>query len=412
MADAERSSIEIKILLKNLDPTKSSIKHKDRLRRLNKFRNYVTAKPPPEFYDDDYPLLLLGSESPMAMEDEELENMNLVGLLRAAGCPSTDHKDSLKRSARPTISLLRYLCLDFGRDAPSLGGKNASAGMLFGELNGFASALCALNVPQLRTLRFDIHVGRGSDGDMGFVASSRGGSKDDACHLLALILTRHTDTDHETPKPLKVQDFLPEANSQAEFKSWLEENASPDVRRAIKENIAAASSSGGKDHARGGGGGRAANATSAAGAVGKGGGGRDRNPFDDDDDVDKDFLEVFGKKSSPGPPSQAKTVKALGGELGGGMLGTFMPGDKPTRWSETQMASETERASGAIFIEEEVGTLHDIFQPMPTTLVLLVFFCTNFSFRTHHTQHCHRIERKGHGRAPEGRGRKETSPWT
>ena len=68
---------------------------------------YVTAKPPPEFYDDDYPLLLLGSESPTAMEDEDLENMNLVGLLRAAGCPSTDHKDSLKRSARPTISLLR-----------------------------------------------------------------------------------------------------------------------------------------------------------------------------------------------------------------------------------------------------------------------------------------------------------------
>jgi len=51
---ADRSSIEIKVLLKNLDPTKTNLKHKDRLRRLNKFRNYVTTKPSPEFYDDDY----------------------------------------------------------------------------------------------------------------------------------------------------------------------------------------------------------------------------------------------------------------------------------------------------------------------------------------------------------------------
>jgi len=152
--DADRTSIEIKVLLKNLDPTKTSIKHKDRLRRLNKFRNFVTARPPPEFYDDDYGLLLLGSESPAAMEDEDLANMTLYGLLHAAGCPSTDHKDSLKRSARPAISLLRYLCLEF--DKPNTAN---SKNLFLGELNGFGQALCALNVPQLRTLRLDIHIG-------------------------------------------------------------------------------------------------------------------------------------------------------------------------------------------------------------------------------------------------------------
>ena len=47
------------------------------------------------------------------MDDDDLANVNLYRLIRAAGCPSTDHKDSLKRSARPAISLLRYLCLKY-----------------------------------------------------------------------------------------------------------------------------------------------------------------------------------------------------------------------------------------------------------------------------------------------------------
>ncbi|KAL7541186.1 hypothetical protein ACHAXR_012938 [Thalassiosira sp. AJA248-18] len=322
--DADRSSIEIKVLLKNLDPTKPSIKHKDRLRRLNKFRNYVTAKPSPEIYDDDYSLLLLGSESPTAMEDEDLSHMTLVGLLRAAGSPSTDHKDSLKRSARPTISLLRYLCLEFEASSSKVN--------ILGELNGFASALCALNVPQLRTVRFDIHIGKG-DNESG----SRGGSKDDACHLLALILARHTDTDYETPKPLKIQDFLPEPRSQAEFETWLGENASPDVRKGVKDNMAAAEGVG-----------MGAKVAAAAG-------GREIVSFgddDDEDDDDDDVLGVFGSKGSPkkrGAPSN----KGGGGEIQQAVVsGAVAPG-KPTRWSETQIASEKMTVSGAVFLQEE-----------------------------------------------------------
>ena len=39
--NADRASQEIKALLKRLDPNKGS--HKDRIRRLNKFRNFVTG---------------------------------------------------------------------------------------------------------------------------------------------------------------------------------------------------------------------------------------------------------------------------------------------------------------------------------------------------------------------------------
>ena len=383
MADAERSAIEIKVLLKNLDPTKSSIKHKDRLRRLNKFRNYVTTNPPPEFYDDDHCLLLLGSECPTALDDEELEGMNLVGLLRATGCPSTDHKDSLKRSARPTISLLRYLCLDFGVSQPSLhssssksggGGKNAAKfDFVTEELNGFASALCALNIPQLRTMRLDIHIGKGDDSSSGSGAggnaimeslvmnssSSRGGSKDDACALLALILTRHTDTDCETPKPLKMQDFLPEKLTQAEFEAWLGENASPDVRRVIHSNEKESISGGS------GGGPVVINKALTGAVVGKSvsklgvsvvaakgsSGGNSRNPFtndNDDDDVDDDVrgLPNFDK----GLGSKSKNVNEV---TSWDEFVTLVTGEKPTRWAETQMATETSRASGAMFLEEE-----------------------------------------------------------
>ena len=39
-----------------------------------------------------------------------------------------------------------------------------------GELNGFASELCALSTPQLRNLRSNVHIGKG-----GMESGSRGG---------------------------------------------------------------------------------------------------------------------------------------------------------------------------------------------------------------------------------------------
>ena len=315
--DADRSNVEIKVLLRNLDTAKASVKHKDRLRRLNKFRNYVTARPPPEFYDDDHSLLLLGSDSPTAMEDEALSGMVLVGLLSASGCPSTDHKEALKRSARPAISLLRYLCLEFD-----------GAGGITGEPNGFACALCALDVPRLRTMRLELHIGRG-DGDGG---GTRGGSKDDACALLALVLARHTDPDGGSPDPVSASDLLPEPRVRAEFERWLGENAGQDARRAIRENAEAAARPGGP-------------AKAAAG-------GEDDGDEHDEDDV----LGVFGIGKRGGPSDSSKPGgggPARPGQKPHAQQTPAAPAGPPTAWSQTSMAEKRERASGAIFLEEE-----------------------------------------------------------
>ncbi|KAL7469949.1 hypothetical protein ACHAXS_010203 [Conticribra weissflogii] len=319
MPDADRSAIEIKILLRNLDPTKTNIKHKDRLRKLQKFRQYVSTNPPPEFYDDDYPMLLLGSESPTADEDEDLMRVNLFGLVRAVGCPSSDHKDSLKRSARPAISLLKYLCLDF---------DGAGEEGILGDLNGFAAAFCALTTPQLRNLKLNIHIGTGDAG------GSRGGSKDDACQLLALLLARHTDTDYETPKALNLSDLLPNDAERAEFQKWLDHNVGADVRAAIKKMESARVNAAGT---------KSSSLMAAGGGAGDG-----------DDEDDDDVLGAFGGKKVLDRGGVAFTSTKTGKSAMGNFDLEAKEDKIPTRWSESEMATENkERAAGAIFLEEE-----------------------------------------------------------
>ena len=284
----------------------------------------MTASPPPEFYDDDYAFLLLGSESPTYDEDEFGDLGDLSGLLRAAGCPSTDHK-ALKRSARPAISLLRYLCCEF---------DGAAKEGVMGELNGFATAFCALNVMQLRMARFDVHVG-----GEGEAAGSRGGSKDDACHLLALVLARHTDSDMDTPKPIGVEALLTSRASQKEFEAWLG-SVGPDVRRAIKVNASGAGAAVAADDAG------ASSFLKAAAAA------------NDEDDDKNDLLGAFGKKGKTvkGSDEAAEGAARSRGKSEKVAAPIFDPDGKPTRWCDTQMASETQdRCGGAIFIEEEVS---------------------------------------------------------
>jgi hypothetical protein len=108
--NADKSSIEIKTLVRKLHPKRGN--HKDRIRQLNKFRNYVigpssarssTIKPP-EFYDDDLPLLWLGSAAPAVYLEEvndDLLAMGIYGLLQACGAPSDDH-DGTPRGAPGT----------------------------------------------------------------------------------------------------------------------------------------------------------------------------------------------------------------------------------------------------------------------------------------------------------------------
>jgi len=117
---AERATQEIKALLRRLDPKDSS--HKDRIRRLNKFRNYVTGESSagtPEFYDDDIPLLLLGSAAPAALlaSSDLLDDIDygggdsseIYGLLQACGyaeCGTRSHAQAIgtARHVPPQVS--------------------------------------------------------------------------------------------------------------------------------------------------------------------------------------------------------------------------------------------------------------------------------------------------------------------
>jgi hypothetical protein len=181
--DPERSQIEIRQLLKRLHPNTGG-GHKDRVRRLNRFRNYCSVDEDtgnmPEFYDDDLPLLLLGSDLPAAMMDEELVGQELYGLLQACGTPSNEHDNMLKRSARNAMTLLKYLVLEFRemRDGEPLDG-DASI------LNPFALALCSLTIPQLQLMNLESHI----EGDR------RGGAKADACSIIVLLCSRHLAQD-------------------------------------------------------------------------------------------------------------------------------------------------------------------------------------------------------------------------
>jgi hypothetical protein len=195
--DPERSSAEIRQLLRKLDPS-SGGGHKDRVRRLARFRNYVEKDPrtgfTPEFYDDDLPLLLLGSNAPAAILDEELVGQNFYGLLQACGTPSGDHDHMLKRSARPAMSLLKYLVLDWKEYA---NGRPVQPYPI-DKLNPFAYALCSCNLSQLHLMNLELHI----EGD------KRGGAMSDACKIIVLVCSRHLAEDGETSGPLKLEDLL------------------------------------------------------------------------------------------------------------------------------------------------------------------------------------------------------------
>jgi len=228
--DPERSSAEIRQLLRKLDPQTGG-GHKDRVRRLARFRNYVEADPrsgfTPEFYDDDLPLLLLGSHAPAAILDEELVGQKFYGLLQACGTPSTDHEHMLKRSARPAMSLLKYLVMDWRED-----GNDPKIDQEFDEkLNPFAYALCNCSLSQLQLMNLELHI----EGD------KRGGAMEDACHVIVLVCSNHLAEDGESTLPLKLEDILPTSHARKRFNQWLSTQGSEGEKAAMLsiENLAA-----------------------------------------------------------------------------------------------------------------------------------------------------------------------------
>ncbi len=175
----------------------------------------------PEFYDDDIPLLFLGNAAPAAALDDDLVGSGVYGLMQACGSPSTEHDHMLKRSARHAMTLLKYLVLDF---VEIQNGKPTTAAGNSDQLNIFAQVFCTLTVAQYKMMNLELHV----EGDQ------RGGAKDDACHILVLLLTHHLAEDGETPAPLALSDFLPYPRSQKAFELWLGKNVSRNIQQQIQ----------------------------------------------------------------------------------------------------------------------------------------------------------------------------------
>ncbi|GAX11403.1 hypothetical protein FisN_22Lh076 [Fistulifera solaris] len=215
--NADRSSIEIKQLVRKLHPDKGN--HKDRIRRLNRFRNYISNKgTTPEFYDDDIPLLFLGSAAPAASLDDpdDVEILaGLYGLLQACGTPSGEHDGTLKRSARHAMTLLKWLLLDWNKnsDAP----------------NPFKTSFLCLNPQQYQYMGLDFHC----DDRKG----DRGGAKEEACQVIVLILTEHRSEDGEKAQPLMMEELITRPIAQQEFEIWLANSTSASVQEKLRRAL-------------------------------------------------------------------------------------------------------------------------------------------------------------------------------
>ncbi|KAL3925540.1 MAG: hypothetical protein SGILL_000335 [Bacillariaceae sp.] len=301
--------------------------HKDRIRRLNKFRNFVTGESgggTPEFYDDDIPLLLLGSAAPAALLGDHADlfedntTTQVYGLLQACGTPSVEHDHMLKRSARHAMNLLKFLVCDFVED-----GQGA------GELNLFAQGFCSFPVDKYRYMSLDLHL----------VGDQRGGAKEDACSVMVLLLTKHVKEDGETPSPLAKEDLLASQQAHKAFDIWVQQHATKQQRELIKKNAQKRKEAVAKrDEAL------------AAGADGLGSG--------ENDGLEDDEEEESGDEDDPlaGMKRRKKAAKKEAGEMEE-MMGPAM------RWEGTFVMMSLYREQRARFAAhqrmQEGGEYHD-----------------------------------------------------
>jgi hypothetical protein len=305
--------------------------HKDRIRRLNKFRNFVTGEGgggPPEFYDDDIPLLLLGSAAPAALLGDNADlfdddSTQIYGLLQACGTPSVEHDHMLKRSARHAMNLLKFLVCDFVED-----------GAAPGDLNLFAQAFCSFPVDKYRYMSLDLHL----------IGDQRGGAKEDACSVMVLLLTKHMAEDGETPSPLAKEDLLASQQAHKAFDIWVQQQTSKQQQDLIKTNAQKRKEAIAK-----------MNEALAAGADGLG-------VIDDDDDLDDIDEEDGGAYDDDGALAELKRrKKAAKKEL----LEAQQAGDldeitgPAMRWEDSQLYREQRARLAAHQRMQEGGEFHD-----------------------------------------------------
>lgn len=249
MGDADRSTQEIRDLLRKLDPQKGG-KHNDRVRRLARFRNYVTGDldgssnnnnnnngkvTTPPFYDDDIPLLFTGLTlpDPDFGADEQDSSLRLYTLLEACGEPSGDKHGMLKRSAKHAMSLLKFLVCDFvdlvdSKPLHDVSPSSHHSSSSSDDLNGFAHALCSCSVEILTRCKFDLHI-------LNLADDKRSGAKEDACEVLILLLTRHLCLAGISEEPVGLSDLLTQQQARDEFDLYVRNNKSNVVQQKLAE---------------------------------------------------------------------------------------------------------------------------------------------------------------------------------
>lgn len=180
----------------------------------------------PEFYDDDIPLLFLGSETPAIYLDDENndtadERRHFYGILQAAGMTSdnhsntnsnSSHKETLKRSARQSMNLLKWLIMDWKEipDNTNSGSAIQSGGIY---LSMFAKAFVSLPIQHYKYMNLHLHV-CGDEND------HRGGAKEDACLIISFILCHHRTETSDRLAPVLIEEFLPSPVAQQAYDLW------------------------------------------------------------------------------------------------------------------------------------------------------------------------------------------------
>lgn len=171
----------------------------------------------PEFYDDDIPLLYLGSETPAAYLDDDdddaddagAQRRRYYGLFFAAGMQS-DGGQTLKRSARHAMNLLKWMVTEW-RDDGGGGGVNDNDETNRGGSSHsvLARAFLALPVDCYRHLNLNAHV----------TGDDRGGAKEDACALIVFLLCYHCTVEGE-PAPVLLEELVTSPVAQQAYDLW------------------------------------------------------------------------------------------------------------------------------------------------------------------------------------------------
>lgn len=318
---------------------------------MNKFRNFVTGEggqQTPEFYDDDIPLLLLGSAAPAALVGDHADffedvagagggggpDHQIYGLLQACGTPSVEHDHMLKRSARHAMNLLKFLVCDFVEEGG--GGPGAGAG-----LNLFGQAFCSFPVDKYRFMSLDLHL----------IGDQRGGAKEDACHVMVLLLTRHLQEDGDTPGPLAKEDLVASQQAQKAFDVWCAQHTTKQQQELIRLNAQRRNDALAKMDRYDEGGG------------GVGGGANAAEPDDDDsDDAEDNGDALLGGLDEDGALAGLKRRKKAAKKE---VLEAQQAGDldevtgPALRWEDSQLYREQRARFAAHQRMQEGGEYHD-----------------------------------------------------